>query len=176
MASRKPPTDKPKTPRPRNGAAKRSRSRSKANGSSNGKANAKANGASNGHGEDLDGLDDDTRAILDELAADSEDVAAVDAVTSAALGHAIKSGQAGARRAIEQHEPGAVAAALVLALPDEWRDDDRTYQLLEGLNDGDAAIILSWISASWSLGYACRVNDEREGNPAIVTPEMLEVA
>lgn len=79
------------------------------------------------------------------------------------LGGALGGGYTGARAAAGMLAPDAMAAALMVCMPDEWTEDDEAQGLVHRLSNDDAAIVLAWLAAQWRDGYSAAVVDLREG-------------
>jgi len=79
------------------------------------------------------------------------------------LGGALGGGYTGARAAAGTLAPDAMAAALMVCMPDEWTEDDEAQGLVHRLTNDEAAIVLAWLAAQWRDGYSAAVVDLREG-------------
>ena len=79
------------------------------------------------------------------------------------LGGALGAGYAGARAVAGTLAPDAMAAALMVCMPDEWTEDDEAQGLVHRLSNDEAAIVLAWLAAQWRDGYSAAVVDLREG-------------
>ncbi len=79
------------------------------------------------------------------------------------LGGALGGGYTGARAAAGMLAPDAMAAALMVCMPDEWTGDDEAQGLVHRLSNDEAAIVLAWLAAQWRDGYSAAVVDLREG-------------
>jgi hypothetical protein len=79
------------------------------------------------------------------------------------LGGALGGGYTGARAAAGMLEPDAMAAALMVCMPDEWTEDDEAQGLVHRLSNDEASIVLAWLAAQWRDGYSAAVVDLREG-------------
>ena len=87
---------------------------------------------------------------------------ALDYATSV-LGGALGAGYAGARSVAATLAPDAVAAALLVCMPDEWVTEDEAQGLIHRFSNDEAAVVLAWLAAQWRDGYSAAVADLRAG-------------
>jgi hypothetical protein len=79
------------------------------------------------------------------------------------LGGALGAGYAGARAVTATLAPDAMAAALLVCMPDEWTTDDEARDLIHRFSNDEAAIVLAWLATQWRDGYTAAVSDLRAG-------------
>lgn len=79
------------------------------------------------------------------------------------LGGALGAGYAGARAVTAALAPDAMAAALLVCMPDEWTTDDEARDLIHRFSNDEAAIVLAWLATQWRDGYSAAVSDLRAG-------------
>src|SRR5689334_5239711 len=79
------------------------------------------------------------------------------------LGGALSAGYAGARSIATTLAPDAMAAALLVCMPDEWTTDDEALSLVHKLSNDEAAIVLAWLATQWRDGYSAGIADLRAG-------------